>query len=49
VRIGGPAGETQAIEAGDAILWPAGIDHTVWTEASPLQAIVINMPPEREA
>jgi quercetin dioxygenase-like cupin family protein len=49
VRIGGPAGETQAIEAGDAVLWPASIDHTVWTEVEPLQAIVINLPPEREA
>jgi quercetin dioxygenase-like cupin family protein len=49
VRIGGPAGETRAIEAGDAVLWPAGLDHTIWTEDESLQAIVINAPPEREA
>ncbi len=47
VRIGGPTGETQAIEAGDAVLWPAGLDHTVWTEDEPLQAIVVNAPVER--
>src|SRR5215204_2683528 len=27
VRIGGPNGETRAVTAGDAVLWPAGIDH----------------------
>src|SRR6266571_2712640 len=29
VRIGGPTGETQRVTAGDAILWPAGLDHKV--------------------
>ncbi len=48
VRIGGPAGETQPVTAGDAVLWPAGLDHTVWTEDEPLEAIVIDGPPERE-
>ena len=43
VRIGGPTGETRAIEAGDAVLWPAHIDHTVWTDDEPLDAIVINV------
>ena len=44
VRLGGPNGETQPIRAGDAILWPAGLDHTVWTEGTSLQAIVVNAP-----
>lgn len=41
VRIGGPDGETQAVQAGDALLWPAHRDHKVWTEGSELQAIVV--------
>ena len=48
VRIGGPEGETQAVSAGDAVLWPAGIDHMVWTVDEPLEAIVIEGPTERE-
>jgi quercetin dioxygenase-like cupin family protein len=44
VRLGGPNGETQPIRAGDAILWPAGLDHTVWTEDQSMQAIVVNTP-----
>jgi quercetin dioxygenase-like cupin family protein len=47
VRIGGPDGETRAVTAGDAVLWPAGVDHTVWTEGEPLAAIVVDGPPER--
>jgi quercetin dioxygenase-like cupin family protein len=49
VRVGGPAGETRAVTAGDAVLWPAGVDHAVWTEEEPLAAIVIDGPPERGA
>ena len=48
VRIGGPDGETRAVTAGDAVLWPAGLDHKVWTEDEELHAIVIDGPPERE-
>ena len=44
VRLGGPNGETQPIRAGDAILWPAGLDHTVWTEDQSMQALVVNAP-----
>ena len=47
VRIGGPDGETQEITAGDVVLWPAGLDHMVWTEDESLEAIVIDGPPER--
>lgn len=43
VRIGGPTGETSEIQAGDAVLWPAHIDHTVWTDEDVLHAIVINI------
>ena len=46
MRIGGLAGETRLVEAGDAVLWPAHVDHTVWTDDEPLHAIVINMPME---
>ena len=49
VRIGGPDGETRAVSAGDAILWPVGQDHMVWTEDEALEAIVIDGPAEREA
>ncbi len=48
VRIGGPSGETREVAAGDAVLWPVGIDHMVWTEDEPLEAIVIDGPVERE-
>jgi quercetin dioxygenase-like cupin family protein len=48
IRIGGPIGETRIISAGDAVLWPARVDHTVWTEDDELQAIVIDGPAERE-
>jgi quercetin dioxygenase-like cupin family protein len=47
VRIGGPDGETREVTAGDAVLWPAGIDHAVWTADEPLVAVVIHGPPER--
>jgi|SRR5258708_959980 len=49
VRIGGPTGQTQRVSAGDAVLWPAQLDHMVWTEEEPLAAIVIDGPAEREA
>lgn len=48
VRIGGPTGETQRVSAGDAVLWPAKVDHMVWTEDESLAAIVIDGPVERE-
>jgi len=46
VRIGGPQGETREVLAGDAVLWPAHTEHTVWTDDEPLDAIVINTPAE---
>lgn len=46
VRIGGAEGETREIAAGDAVLWPAKIDHTVWTEEESLDAIVVEVPTE---
>lgn len=48
VRIGGPNGEIRSLSTGDAVLWPAGLDHTVWTENEELHAILIDGPPERE-
>jgi quercetin dioxygenase-like cupin family protein len=48
VRIGGSDGETCAVAAGDAVLWPVGLDHKVWTEDESLDAITIDGPPERE-
>jgi quercetin dioxygenase-like cupin family protein len=42
VRLGGPTGETCEVQAGDAVLWPAHLDHTVWTDDEELHAIVIN-------
>lgn len=49
VRLGGPDGETRLVSAGDAVLWPAGVDHAVWTEDEALQAIVVEGPAERGA
>jgi quercetin dioxygenase-like cupin family protein len=49
VRVGGPRGETRAVAAGDAVLWPSGLDHMVWTEDEALQAILVDGPPERTA
>jgi len=48
VRIGGPTGEARRVTAGDAVLWPARLDHKVWTEDEPLEAILIHGPAERE-
>lgn len=48
VRIGGPNGETRRVSAGDAVLWPAGLDHKVWTEDESIEAIVIDGTAERE-
>lgn len=47
VRIGGVNGETAPIAAGDAVLWPAGPEHKVWTEDDELHAILIHGPAER--
>lgn len=41
VRLGGPGGETRDVTAGDAVLWPAGVDHTAWTDDTRLTAIVV--------
>lgn len=49
VRVGGAAGETRAVAPGDAVLWPAGAEHTLWTEAEALEAITIEGPEERQA
>lgn len=43
LRLGGPTGETESISTGDAILWPANLDHMVWTEDEALQGITIEM------
>jgi quercetin dioxygenase-like cupin family protein len=40
VRIGGSEGETRPLTAGDAVLWPAHLDHMVWIEDEPLEAIL---------
>lgn len=47
VRVGGPGGETRSVAAGDAVLWPAHLDHMVWTESEALEAIIIDGPAER--
>ncbi len=47
VRIGGANGETREVTSGDAVLWPVGVDHMVWTEDESLDAIVIEGPAER--
>lgn len=43
LRLGGPEGETRIVQAGDAILWPAYVDHTVWTDDEQLHAITVEV------
>ncbi len=43
LRIGGPSGETREIQSGDAVIWPEGQDHMVWTGDDPLEAIVVQI------
>jgi quercetin dioxygenase-like cupin family protein len=47
MRVGGPDGETRAVGPGDAVLWPAFEDHTMWTEDDALETIVVDGPAER--
>ena len=49
LRLGGPDGETRDIRAGDAVIWPAHVEHTVWTEGEELEALLVHLPAEREA
>jgi quercetin dioxygenase-like cupin family protein len=43
MRLGGPNGETRTIQSGEAVLWPAYVDHAVWTDTEPLHAIAIEI------
>jgi hypothetical protein len=38
VQVGG---ETARVAAGEAVVWPPDVDHAVWTELTPLRAIVV--------
>jgi len=40
VRAGG---EEARVEAGQAVLWPAGVLHKAWAEGEPLTAIAVEM------
>jgi hypothetical protein len=33
-----------AINHGEAVEWPSGVDHAVWTEGSPMRAILVEVP-----
>lgn len=46
VRVGGPEGETTAVQAGDAVLWPGGVLHRAWTEDEAMEAIVFHYAPD---
>lgn len=42
-------GDEQArVAAGEAVLWPAGIVHSAWTDQSPMRAIVVEFPEPAE-
>lgn len=43
MRLDGPNGETQTVQAGEAVLWPAHVDYTLWTGAEPVHAIAIEI------
>jgi len=34
-------GERSRVAAGEAVLWPAGVTHAAWTEASEMRSIVV--------
>lgn len=38
----------RSVVADDAVLWPANLDHKVWTEDESLDAITVDGPPERK-
>jgi len=40
VRVGD---ETARVAAGEAVLWPAGLDHAAWSELSEMRAIVVEL------
>jgi quercetin dioxygenase-like cupin family protein len=48
LRLGGLDGETRDVRAGDAVIWPAHVDHTVWTEGEELELLLVHVPPERQ-
>ncbi|MCU0482843.1 MAG: cupin domain-containing protein [Chloroflexi bacterium] len=37
------ADETARVAAGEAVLWPAGLDRAAWTELSEMRAIVVEL------
>jgi quercetin dioxygenase-like cupin family protein len=43
VRVGGPDAPAEPVQAGYAVLWPAGVLHKAWTEGEPMQALAIEM------
>jgi len=40
VRVGD---ETARVAAGEAVLWPAGLDHCAWSELSEMRAMIVEM------
>ena len=46
LRLGGPDGETARVQAGDAVLWPAHVQHRVWTEDTTLTSILFHFGPD---
>jgi quercetin dioxygenase-like cupin family protein len=36
--------EKARVAAGEAVVWPPNVDHAVWTETTPLRAIVVEFP-----
>jgi len=41
VRVGD---EVARLAAGEAVLWPAGVDHAAWTELSEMRAFAVELP-----
>lgn len=41
VRVGD---EAARVAAGEAVLWPAGVDHAAWTELSEMRALAVELP-----
>jgi quercetin dioxygenase-like cupin family protein len=40
----GVGDERARVAAGEAVLWPAGVDHAAWTELSEMRALVVELP-----
>nr|MBA3826394.1 cupin domain-containing protein [Ktedonobacterales bacterium] len=46
VRVGGPHAPTQAVQAGDAVLWPPNVLHAAWATDDQMDMLTVEYAPE---